>query len=277
MKKIWITRLLCVVILLSLLTGCQNQEPEKVPEPTPTPTEEVGLEPVYGQDLENGTYTIEVTSSSSMFRIVKAVLTVDDGEMTAELTLSGQGYGYLYMGTGEDAQQADGETYIPYVEGADGAYTYTVPVEALNTEIDCAAWSIRKESWYDRTLVFLAETLKPNTEGSDAVVPEDGTYTVELTMEGGSGKAYILSPAAVTVENGVMNVTLEWSSPNYDYMLVDGEKYLPINEEGNSVFVVPIASLDQALIMIGDTVAMSTPHEVEYTVTFHSENLQQTA
>lgn len=272
MKKIWITGILCAV-LLSMLTGCRtpDQEQKMEEEPTETPVEETGLETVYGQDLENGTYTIEVTSSSSMFRIVQAVLTVDDGSMTADLTLSGQGYGYLYMGTGEEALQADETDYIPFVEGADGAYTYTVPVETLNTETDCAAWSIRKETWYDRTLVFLADTLEPYVQ---AEIPEDGSFTVELTMEGGSGKAYIVSPALLEVENGVMTATLEWSSPNYDYMLVDGEKYLPMNEEGNSVFEVPVAALDRALTFIGDTVAMSTPHEVEYTLTFHADTLQ---
>ena len=60
----------------------------------------------------------------------------------------------------------------------------------------------------------------------------------------------------------------------YDYMLVNSEKYLPVNTEGNSVFEVPVEALDAPLTMIGDTVAMSTPHEVEYTVTFHSDTLQ---
>ena len=71
-----------------------------------------------------------------------------------------------------------------------------------------------------------------------------------------------------------MTAALEWSSPNYDYMLVDGEKYLPVNTEGNSVFEVPVTAFDEAVTMIGDTVAMSTPHEVEYTVTLHSDTLQ---
>ena len=52
-------------------------------------------------------------------------------------------------------------------------------------------------------------------------------------------------------------------------MLVNGEKYLPVNAEGNSVFEVPVEALDAPLTMIGDTVAMShTVNEVEYTVTF---------
>ena len=86
----------------------------------------------------------------------------------------------------------------------------------------------------------------------------------------------IQSPTQITVADGAATAILEWSSPNYDYMLVNGEKYLPVNTEGNSVFEVPVEALDAPLTMIGDTVAMSTPHEVEYTVTFHSETLEST-
>ena len=103
---------------------------------------------------------------------------------------------------------------------------------------------------------------------------EDGEYSIEVILEGGSGRATITSPAIMTVRGGKGYVQIEWSSPNYDYMLVNGEKYLPVNTEGNSVFKVPVEALDAPLTMIGDTVAMSTPHEVEYTVTFHSETLE---
>ena len=103
---------------------------------------------------------------------------------------------------------------------------------------------------------------------------EDGEYSIEVILEGGSGRATITSPAIMTVRGGQGYVQIEWSSPNYDYMLVNGEKYLPVNTEGNSVFEVPVEALDAPLTMIGDTVAMSTPHEVEYTVTFHSETLE---
>ena len=47
------------------------------------------------------------------------------------------------------------------------------------------------------------------------------------------------SPAALTVADGRMTATIVWSSSNYDYMLVDGEKYLPTNTEGNSTFEIP--------------------------------------
>ncbi|MCM1214715.1 MAG: iron transporter [Lachnospiraceae bacterium] len=101
--------------------------------------------------------------------------------------------------------------------------------------------------------------------------PADGTYSLDITFEGGSGKAYILSPVTVTVTDGKATATVQWSSPNYDYMIVDGEKYLPVNAEGDSVFEIPVLCFDEPMDMIGDTVAMSKPHEVEYKITFHLE------
>ena len=92
-----------------------------------------------------------------MFKIVDCELTVANGEMTAVMTLSGTGYGKLFMGTAEEAANADESDCIPFVENAEGAYTYTVPVAALDTPVNCAAWSIKKEEWYDRELVFSSE------------------------------------------------------------------------------------------------------------------------
>lgn len=117
--------------------------------------------PVTGALLNPGEYRgIEVDSSSSMFKIVDCVLTVaEDGSMSAVLTLSGKGYAKLFMGTGEKALKAEETQFIPFVENADGKYTYTVPVEALDQPIDCAAFSIRKESWYDRTIQFSSDSL----------------------------------------------------------------------------------------------------------------------
>lgn len=114
--------------------------------------------------------------------------------------------------------------------------------------------------------------------GEAALGPEDGTYQMEVELLGGSGRASVTSPAKVEIKNGKAVATLEWSSPNYDYMVVDGEKYLPVNTEGNSVFQIPVEAFDQDIAVIADTVAMSTPHEIEYTLNFHAgENGQNAA
>lgn len=226
--------------------------------------------------LEDGTYTIEVESSSSMFNVENAVLTVENGSMSAVITLGGTGYSHLYMGTGAEAAEAPQEEWIPFVEDENGAYTYTIPVQALDQPIDCAAYSIRKEEWYDWQLTFLSSTaVSADGAGSETGMLENGTYTMEITFGGGSGRAQILSPASVTVTGGNTVATVQWNSPNYDYMLVDGEKYLPVNTEGDSTFEFPVV-LDEEMTVIGDTVAMSTPHEVEYTITFHSDTAERT-
>lgn len=57
-------------------------------------------------------------------------------------------------------------------------------------------------------------------------------------------------------------------------MIVDEEKFLPVNTEGNSVFEIPVSVFDEKINVIGDTVAMSTPHEIEYTLLFDSSTLK---
>lgn len=228
------------------------------------------LTPVTAADLEDGTYRIDVESSSSMFRIVKAILTVDDGKMTCTLTMSGKGYGKLYMGTAEDAAQASEDACIPYEEDAEGAKTFTVPLESLNTNVDCAAWSIKKEAWYARTLVFLADTLRPADQEL-----ADGTYSLDVALEGGSGRATVETPCTLKVENGAMTATVVWSSPNYDQMVVDGTQYLPVNTEGNSTFEIPVATLTEPLAVQAETTAMSTPHMIDYTLTFDATTAQK--
>lgn len=99
-------------------------------------------------------------------------------------------------------------------------------------------------------------------------VLEDGEYTVNVTLEGGSGRASVDTPAKVTVTDGQAYATIVWSSANYDYMLVDGEKYLNENEGGNSTFTFPIDGVPCEMAVVGDTTAMSTPHEIDYTLTF---------
>lgn len=216
--------------------------------------------------LEDGTYEIRAESDSSMFRIEAAVLTVTEGEMQALITLGGTGYSKLYMGTAQEAAEASEEEFLPFREDASGAYTYEIPVKALDEGIDCAAFSKKKEEWYDRKITFLSDTIS---------AAEEGLFTIEVTLAGGSGKASVETPTALKREGDKMTATIQWSSPDYDYMLVNGEKYLPVNEEGNSVFEIPVAKLDEKLEVTADTVAMSTPHEIEYTFIFHSDTLQR--
>ena len=115
------------------------------------------------------------------------------------------------------------------------------------------------------------ETSTQEETASKTEALEDGTYEMELTFAGGSGRASISSPAKVMVKGGKAEAELVWSSKNYIYMLIDDVKYEPVNEGGNSTFVVPVI-LDQDMKVIGCTTAMSEPHEIEYTLHFDSSS-----
>lgn len=235
--------------------------------------------------LPDGVYTAEFSTDSSMFHVSEAcdgkgTLTVKDGVMTIHISLGSKKILNLYPGLAEDAAK-DGAVLlepttdtVTYSDGmTEEVYGFDVPVPVIGEEFDLALIGT-KGKWYDHKVKVSDPVAEGAADTFDLSTVEDGSYTIELTMEGGSGRASIQSPAQLAIADGAATATLEWSSPNYDYMLVNGEKYLPVNTEGNSVFEVPVEVLDAPLTMIGDTVAMSTPHEVEYTVTFHSDTLQ---
>lgn len=302
MNKIIVTGSLTVCLLL---TGCgadvQNAastepaEASAVQESTVAQTESTEAGEPAGTEaaqteaqLPDGVYTAEFSTDSSMFHVSEAcdgkgTLTVKDGEMTIHISLGSKKILNLYPGLAEDAAKEGAALLEPttdtvtYSDGmTEEVYGFDVPVPVIGEEFDLALIGT-KGKWYDHKVVVsdpVAEGSGDTAGAFDLNTVEDGSYTIELTMEGGSGRASIQSPAQITVAGGAVTATLEWSSPNYDYMLVNDEKYLPVNTEGNSVFEVPVEALDTPLTMIGDTVAMSTPHEVEYTVTFHSETLQ---
>ena len=240
-----------------------------------------GMTPVLASELRDGVYQIQVDSSSSMFRIEACELTVNDGSMTADMKMGGTGYLKLYMGTGEEAAKAPEEKMIPFEEAADGSHHFTVPVEALDKELDCAAFSKKKEKWYDRVLVFRADSLPADALTDAAQVTAeslglaDGCYTVEVSMEGGSGRVSVESPAKLVVKDQKAVAEVVWSSPNYDYMKVGEEKFFPVNQGGEtSVFEIPVTVFDRKMAVAADTTAMSTPHEIEYTLLFDSASIK---
>ena len=232
--------------------------------------------------LKDGTYTAEFDTDSSMFHVNEAsdgkgTLTVEGGQMTLHISLQSKKIVNLYVGMAADAPDHEADWLQPttdtvtYSDGtSEEVYGFDVPVEALDTDFQLAILGT-KGKWYDHTV----SVRNVEAQAAEAVeTPADGSYTCEVTLEGGSGRATVASPAALTVADGKMTATIVWSSPNYDYMIVDGEKYLPTNTEGNSTFEIPVSALGVPLSVVADTVAMSTPHEIEYTLTFSapSEN-----
>lgn len=232
-------------------------------------------------DLVDGSYEIGVECSSSMFKVVKAVLTVKDGSMSVDMTMGGTGYMFLYPGTTDEAAKADAEDFVYYTE-EDGVDTFrNFPLEELDKEFQCAAFSKNKQKWYPRTMLLESATLPSGafaggkgTSVSDLGLA-DGSYTVDVTLGGASGKTAIDSPAELTVADGKAIVLISFNTDNYDYVKVDGEQI--DMEEGADVsrFQVPVSSFDAELPFIADSVAIKG-HGVEkdYTLTLDSASIR---
>ena len=184
------------------------------------------------------------------------------------------------------------------------SYGFDIPVPALDEEFDVALIGT-KGKWYDHKVSVSnpvktddaetvdtedakdtkadakddADTEKDTKDEKGKTLAdlnlEDGDYTMEVTLTGGTGRATVDSPAAIKVEGDKATATIVWSSPNYDYMLVDGEKYEPVNKDGNSTFEIPVDVFDAEMEITADTVAMSEPHEIDYTLNFDSSTVKK--
>ncbi len=276
----------CVVaasLALSLLVGCGASSTASSAASSAASSEaasSVDSSAAETAALPDGVYTAEFDTDSSMFHANEAcdgkgTLTVENGQMTFHVSLASTHIVNLYLGKASDAADHEADWLQPttdtvtYSDGtSEEVYGFDIPVTAVDTDFDLAILGT-KGKWYDHVV-----SVRNAVQQAGTAAPADGTYTCDVTLEGGSGRATVESPAALTVADGKMTATIVWSSPNYDYMLVDGEKYLPTNTEGNSTFEIPVAALDTALDVTADTVAMSTPHEIEYTLTFDSASLK---
>lgn len=248
--------------------------------------------------LEDGTYSAEFDTDSSMFHVNEAndgkgTLTVKDGKMTIHVSLTSKKIVNLFVGKADDAQKDGAEILEPttdevtYSDGyTEEVYGFDIPVPAIDEEFDVALIG-KKNKWYDHKVKVTNPQKEADAEASDTketdakkvtaedLKLEDGDYTAEVKMEGGSGKASVTSPTGFTVKDGKVTASVEWSSPYYDYMLIGDEKYEPVNKDGNSVFEIPVDGFDYPMEVVADTVAMSTPHEIEYTLQFDSASIKE--
>ena len=304
MKKL-LALTLAALLLAAVLTGCASapaeppaadSQPTQTEQPTaeePAAEQPAAEEPPAAEEepaaeepaLADGVYTADFDTDSSMFHANEAcngkgTLTVQDGEMTIHVSLVSKTILNLFPGLAEDAQK-DGAVLlqpttdtVTYSDGlSEEVYGFDIPVPALDTEFDLALIG-KKGVWYDHKVsVSNPEPLEPAGETAQDLGLADGSYTAEVAFSGGSGKSHIESPVKLTVKDGAVTAAVVWSSSNYDYMVVDGEHYDVLTTEPGSTFEIPVAAFDTDLTVIGDTTAMSTPHEIEYTLNFASATL----
>ena len=185
---------------------------------------EAASEPAAEAALPDGVYTADFDTDSSMFHANEAndgkgTLTVKDGQMTFHVSLASKKIVNLYVGMAADAEAHEGDWLQPttdtvtYSDGlSDEVYGFDIPVKALDEDFQLAILGT-KGKWYDHTVSV--RNAEPKTEQASET-PADGAYTAAVVLEGGSGRATVESPAALTVAEGKMTATIVWSSPNYD-------------------------------------------------------------
>ena len=299
----WITYTVNPVVTENSKEPSATPTPMPMPSATPTPKpDEKPSKPVKPGEQGNGDYSITVDSNAIMFKVVNCVLTVKDGTYTADITLSGTGYDYLFIGTAAQAAAADKADYIGYTVNENGQYVYTIPVAALDKPIAVAAHAIKSGEWYDRELTFDSSTMvllkgdeptvtpsptpTPNPEedtkadeeskyetdlsgGTSAVDSStglaDGVYTPDkFSWSGGSGRTNITC-SKVTVTGGQAYATIVFGSTSYGYVKANGNVYYPSYGAGTSSFTIPV-KLNANNTIIGMTTAMSAAHEITYTI-----------
>ena len=304
MKKL-LALTLAALLLAAVLTGCASapaeppaadSQPTQTEQPTaeePAAEQPAAEEPPAAEEepaaeepaLADGVYTADFDTDSSMFHANEAcngkgTLTVQDGEMTIHVSLVSKTILNLFPGLAEDAQK-DGAVLlqpttdtVTYSDGlSEEVYGFDIPVPALDTEFDLALIG-KKGVWYDHKVsVSNPEPLESAGKTAQDLGLADGSYTAEVAFSGGSGKSHIESPVTLTVKDGAVTAAVVWSSSKYDYMIVDGERCDVLTTEPGSTFEIPVAAFDTDLTVIGDTTAMSTPHEIEYTLNFASATL----
>lgn len=224
--------------------------------------------------LTDGSYQVDVDTGNKMFKVTNCILTFEKGKMYAVITLSGTGYDYLYMGKAADAAEAAAKDYISYVADEAGKYTYKVPVESLDKGIAVAAHSIKKDKWYDRTLIFSSASAKR--------IIADGTY--QVNAEAG-GMMFRVTDCVMTVKNGQMTAAVTLSSQGYNRIYLGDVNSAPGDEKNwifpdsllaeQYTFQIPVEKLDEVM-----TIAVHTTKSNKWdtrTLTFHSEGMTKIA
>lgn len=259
-------------------TGAETTAAAETTEGTAAPETVEATAPA----LADGVYLADFNTDSTMFHVNevcegKGTLTVKDGKMTIHVSLASTSILNLYPGLAEDAQKDGAELLQPskdeltYPDGLKETVNgFDIPVPALDQEFDVALIG-KKGKWYDHKV----SVSNPVPQGQEALA--DGEYTVEAVLSGGTGKAKLLNPTALTVSEGKITATIVWSSSNYDYMIVNGDQYLPITTEGGSTFQIPVESLGVEIPVTADTVAMGTPHEIAYTILLQADTVSPKA
>ena len=211
--------------------------------------------------IDGASYKVTAETGADMFKVVDCTLvSTKDKGMEAVITLSGQGYDYLYMGTAEAAAKADKNSWISFKK-VNGKYTYTIPVAALNTGIKVASHSTRQDKWYGRTITFKSEGMQFQglKEDSYEYVKDTADQVYTVTTDPGM---FSVTEATLSKTAEGMKAKITLKSTGYDMLYLgsaddaendDGKNWITSCEtkgEGENqqyVFEIPVSALNTSI------------------------------
>ena len=117
-----------------------------------------GMTPISASEVKDGSFDIMVLSSSRFFKLELSRITAKDGELKAVVNIKSGSYKYVYLGTAEEASKADESQLIPVTINGEHSH-FEIPLKSLNSDVPCAAFSIKRQKWYNRNIVFDASSL----------------------------------------------------------------------------------------------------------------------
>ena len=171
LRKRLMAVVLSAVMTAAIFTGCASKDDSSKSDNKPAKTEqqksdakeeksEDSKSEAAKAPIEDGTYTAEFKTDSTMFHVNEAnegkgTLTVEDGKMTIHISLVSKNIVNLFPGTAKEAQKKGAKLLEPttdevtYSDGTtEEVYGFDVPVPALDEEFDLALIGT-KGKWYD--------------------------------------------------------------------------------------------------------------------------------
>lgn len=221
-------------------------------------------DPLMGWQLRDGSYAGTVDGNNAFRNCGDCEIVVSSGVVQVNFDLGDTAVTQIYQGDAENAEEDAGNA----VQGTGGAFSLNI--DALERKQNIAVYEDGK--WKNCKVTFRARALKR----SDMIAGDvkDGRYKVDVSLEGGSGRAHVSSPAVLTARKGRLTARIKWSSEYYQYIQIGGVQFKKINKKGHSRMDIPVV-LDQDMSIQALTTAMSTPHLIDYTIRFDRSSLRK--
>ena len=137
--------------------------------------------------------------------------------------------------------------------GKTGADVYGIPLDAIieNTRVERMS----------------------NTAEFSVAELRNGTYTVNVEIEGGNGTDMICTPMHLFIDDGAATAVIVWSTSACEYMKLEGTQINPMSRDDGSVFYLPVDTWDEEVSLLCGMDHEGTKEEIEYVATFDSSSV----